>query len=100
VLGRKVGIVSGIVTDAVTGKAVGATIHLSRLDDGNFVGRSVKGPFRLLIPPDTPVYVYVQAPGYERWSYPGVAGPSDVTPLLLSSGETKKINVKLMPTAH
>ena len=98
-LGAKGGILKGSITDATTGHVVAATVHMWRLENSVSLDSSVKGTYRKIVPADTKVVFSVRARGYADWYYPGVSDATKATPLLCKPGETKIVNVQLVPTA-
>ena len=100
VLGPKAGIIEGSISDAITGKPIAAEIVVSRTDTPRSHGRSAKGIYRFLLPPNKPVTLSARARGYMAWYYPGVPDASHASPVLLNSGDKKIINIVLVPDSQ
>jgi hypothetical protein len=97
-LGPKAGILTGTISDALTGKPIPAGFDLAQVKDRTrWMGTSASPNFRVLIPSSKEIEVKVSAPGYEAWVYPDPAVPSQV--LRLDSGSEMHLDIKLKP-AH
>ena len=97
VLGPKAAILEGSISDAVTGAPVAANLEVSRSDRQAGHGESVKGTYRVLVPPDIATDFSVKAVGYEDWFYPGGSDVAASSPLILHSGDRKTMNIRLVP---
>ena len=101
ILGPKNGIVTGTVTDATTGLALSATVHLWRIGRPEaWIRTSVTSPYRLLIPADIPVGIEVTSPGYQMWRYFGPGGGNESSALKLESGAEFALKITLLPNGH
>ncbi|HEX4229009.1 MAG TPA: hypothetical protein VHZ07_10080 [Bryobacteraceae bacterium] len=99
-LGPKAAVLTGYVTDAVTGSPVrNGGIELWRSDDvkRSIGGRPVQAQYKILLPASTAVSLKFSAPGYQSWYYPGVADASRATSLTLESGQQQTLDVRLQP---
>lgn len=96
VIGPKAGELTGSISDVLTGKPVHAGIRIWR-SKGDFFSTSTPPEYHILIPASTEVGLEVRAPGYEVWRYPGDAGSPEGKPLLLKSGETLNVDIRLQP---
>ena len=97
-VGPPSGVMSGSVTDAVTGTPVLAGFLLRRISDpGNWISLSQKADYRVLVPPGVEVSVEVSAPGYKTWYYGGSADPMKRNPIRLDSREELKLDIRLEP---
>jgi hypothetical protein len=97
-LGPKAGILTGTVSDAVTGKPIPAAFWLVQVKDRNkWMGTSAAPNFGVLIPPSKEMEVKVSVPGYEPWVYPDPAIPSQV--LCMDPGSEIHLDIHLKP-AH
>jgi hypothetical protein len=105
VLGPRAGVVSGMVLDRVTGKAIVSP------QAPHFIVKKVLHPddsieflgppkFHWLIPPSNEVTMEVIAEGYKSWVYADPSNPSKPLPFQLESGEEKVLNVELEPDAY
>jgi hypothetical protein len=91
-LGPKGGILSGSVTNGLTGAPLNASLKLTRAaSSDDWMSTSVPPAYRVLLPAATEVLLEVSAPGFKTWS-PG-------HPLLLQSGLELRLDVALQP-AH
>jgi len=97
-LGPKAGILTGTISDAVTGKPIPAGFWLVQVKDHNkWWGSSAAPNFRVLIPSSKEMEVKVSAPGYEAWVYPDPTIPSQV--LRMDPGSEIHLDIHLKP-AH
>ncbi len=97
-LGPKAGILTGTISDALTGKPLSAGFDLVQSKDRNkWMGTSAASRFRVLIPSSKEMEVKVSAPGYETWLYPDPAIPSKV--LRMDPGSEIHLDIHLKP-AH
>jgi hypothetical protein len=93
------GILTGSVTDKVTGKPVeDAWIHYIAIDNGNGSGdsRTVRGRFSAATPTESNLLIYVSARGYKGWVYTDAANPAPPV-LRLASGERRVLDIELEP---
>jgi len=97
-VGPLTGVMSGSVTDAVTGTPVLAGFLLRRASDpGNWISMSQKADYRVLVPPSVEVSIEVSAPGYRTWYYGGPSDPLRRSPIRLESGEEIRLDIQLQP---
>jgi hypothetical protein len=97
-LGRKAGILTGTISDALTGKPIPAGFDLVQAKDrSKWMGTSAGPNFRVLIPSSKEMEVNVSALGYEAWVYPDPTIPSQV--LRMDPGSEVHLDIKLKP-AH
>jgi len=97
-LGPKAAILTGTVSDAVTGKPLPAGFWLVQVKDRNkWMGTSAAPNFRVLIPPSKEMEIKVSVPGYETWVYPDPAISSQV--LRMDPGSEIHLDIHLKP-AH
>src|SRR6266436_7302763 len=97
-LGPKAGMLTGTISDAVTGKPIPAGFWLVQVKDRNkWMGTSAAPNFRVLIPSSKEMEVKVSAPGYEDWVYLDPAIPSQV--LRMYPGSEIHLDIQLKP-AH
>jgi hypothetical protein len=101
VVGPKAGLITGPVSDAVTGKPVNATFHMWRISRPEVsYGENANSPCSVLVAPNVDVGLEVLAQGYEPWFYPGDNVFPYSMPLKLKSGEKLEMEIKLKPLAH
>jgi carboxypeptidase family protein len=97
-VGPPAGVVSGSVTNAVTGAPVLAGFLLRRASDpGYWISMSQKADYRVLVPPSVEVSVEVSAPGYKTWLYGGPSDPLNRPPIRLDSGKEMRLDIQLQP---
>jgi hypothetical protein len=97
-LGPPDGVISGSVTDAVTGAPVPTGFLLRRISDpDNWISMSQKANYRVLVPPSVEVSVEVSAPGYKTWYYGESSDPMKRNPIRLESREEMKLDIQLQP---
>jgi hypothetical protein len=94
------GIVSGSITDSLTGKPIRpAWISYSGLDcnaSGSTSRINESGAFDLTVPPNCDLVVMVTADGYRGWVFADPANPS--RPVLnLAAGQRKHLDIRLEP---
>ncbi len=100
-IGPRAGIVTGTISDASTGTPIpnaGITLWFWNHKERPFV-LPAGSLYRALIPPDQPVGIEVDAPGYEAWHHLGIGNSPEETSLQLKSGESLTINIALKPVA-
>jgi hypothetical protein len=92
------GILTGSVTDKVSGKAIdGAWINYVMIDDGGGGGsRGIQARFSITTPTESNLLIYVQARGYKGWVYTDASNPTQGV-LRLVSGERKVVDIELEP---
>lgn len=96
-LGPKAGILTGTISDAVTGKPIAAGFWLVQAKDRNkWMSTSAAPDFRVLIPSAKEMEVKVSAPGYEDWVYQNPAIRSQV--LRIDPGSEIHLDIQLRPT--
>ena len=98
-LGKRAGILTGTVGDAITGKALDAGVEFRWLNaPSNFLRGSglTNSHFRILIPSDVPVTMVVSHAGYEDWNYSLGRGELR-NAILLHSGEESRVDIRLLP---
>ncbi|MGB2607108.1 MAG: carboxypeptidase-like regulatory domain-containing protein [Candidatus Sulfotelmatobacter sp.] len=97
-VGPPAGVMSGSVTDALTGAPVPASFLLRRtLDPGKWISMSQKSDYRVLVPPSVKVSVEVSAPGYKTWFYGGPSDTLNRPPIRLDSGKGMRLDIQLQP---
>jgi hypothetical protein len=99
----KAALLRGRVTDATTGAPLQASFKLSRFPDSpsqNYLTGQF-ADYKVLLPPDTPIYIEVSAEGYKTWYFGAGSDASKRSPLRLGPGETMNLNIALErdPTA-
>ena len=98
VIGPKSARITAGVTDSATGAQVSHTrIRVWRWKQTSSLAENLEPSFRVLIPSDVEIGLEVSAPGYERWFYPGDPSWPQGKPLLVKSGETLPVDIKLKP---
>lgn len=93
------GVLTGAVTDKVTGKAVeDAWINYIAIDNGGEGGnrRTVGGGFSLAAPTESNLLIYVSANGYKGWVYTDASNPAQPV-VRLASGERRVLHIELEP---
>ena len=70
-VGPPVGVLSGRIRDATTGREVVPDAFVLRRasDPDNWVSLSQPSEYRVLVPPDVDVLLEVSVPGYKTWYY-------------------------------
>ncbi len=95
-LGPKAGILTGTISDALTGKPILAGFDLAQVKDRTrWMGTSASPNFRVLIPSSKEIEVKVSAPGYAAWVYPDPSIPSQV--LRMDPGSEIHLDIQLKP---
>jgi hypothetical protein len=98
-LREKGAVLTGSVTDKVTGKAIeDAWINYIDIDNGGGGGshRTIGGRFSMATPTKSNLLIYVSAKGYKGWVCTDASNPSQ--PLVrLASGERKVLIIELEP---
>ena len=93
----KAALLAGRVTDAATGTPLQASFKLSRKPDSpneNYLTGQF-ADYKVLLPPDTQIYIEVSADGYKTWYFAGGSDPSRRSSLRLGPGETVNLNIAL-----
>jgi hypothetical protein len=98
-LGPKGAVLTGSVTDNVSGKAIDdAWISYIAIDNGTGSGqkRTLGGQFSMAVPTESNLLIYVSARGYKGWVYADSSNPAQ--PLVrLASGEHRVLDIELEP---
>jgi hypothetical protein len=90
-LGPKAGILTGSITNSLTGAPISAGFKLTRTAPANkWISTSVAPNFRLLLPPATDILLEVSAPGFRTWTLP--------YPLYLQPGSETRLDIPLEPS--
>jgi hypothetical protein len=100
VLGPKAGVLVGTVVDAVTGAPLDPCVDFHRVSDpNNFLSGTglVNAEYRVLVPPERGLIMKIWHEGYLPWYYPGTNTKSEARPLLLKSGESRTLRIRLQP---
>jgi len=94
------GIVSGSVTDSLTGKPIrSAHVSYSGLDcdaSGSTLQMNDSGAFDLTVPPNCDLVITATAHGYRGWIFVDPSNPSRPA-LNLATGQRKQLDVRLEP---
>ena len=99
-LGPKAGILTGTVSDAVTGAPLNPCVEFRRAKKpGNFLLGTglVNAKYRVLVPSNTEVLMKVWYAGYKHWYYPGTMDKAEGRPVNLKPGEETKLDIRLEP---
>jgi hypothetical protein len=92
-------VLTGTVTDAITGKPLNANVTFQSPSDRRiFLSGSglTNAKFRILVPSDTPLTMVVSQRGYEDWTYS--LGRSEFrNAILLKAGEELTLDIRLQP---
>jgi hypothetical protein len=96
-VGPPAAILSGRVRDGTTGRKVvpGAFVMRRASDPDNWISLSESSDYRVLVPPDTEVFLEVMAAGYRTWYYGGPNDPQKREPLRLESRKEMKLDIRL-----
>jgi hypothetical protein len=90
IIGPKAAILTGSVSDAINNKPLKPHFHMWRANFGaTWIDASELLEFRALIPSGIRMGFSIEADGYEDWNFQG--------DLLLSPGEIKRLDIKLIP---
>lgn len=96
-LGPKGALLTGSITNAITGAPVNAGFKLiSAATPNNWVSISVAPDYRVLLPASADVLLQVSAPGYQTWYYGGPYDLSRRSPLRLESGSQMHLDIPLV----
>jgi hypothetical protein len=93
------GVLTGSVTDKVSGKAVeGAWISYIAIDNGGTGGnrQAAGGRFSMAVPTDSNLLIYVSAKGYKGWVYTDDSNPAQPA-VRLASDERRVLDIGLEP---
>jgi hypothetical protein len=93
------GILTGSVTDRVSGKAVeDAWINYIAIDNGGAGGnrRTIGGRFSMAAPTESNLLIYVSAKGYKGWVYSDASNTGQPV-VRLMSGERRVLDIELEP---
>jgi hypothetical protein len=97
-VGPSAGVLSGSVSDAVTGAPLPNSFLLRRSSDPeNWISMSQKADYRVLVPPSVEVSIEVSAPGYKTWYYGGPFDRLKRDPIRLESGKEMRLDIQLQP---
>lgn len=99
-LGPKAGILTGTVSDAVTGAPLNPCVEFRRAKKpSNFLSGTglVNAKYRVLVPSNTEVLMKVWYGGHKSWYYPGTTDKAQSRPLNLKPGEETKLDIRLEP---
>ena len=102
-LGPKAGVLVGTLADALTNAPINACAEFRRAKEPNnrVVGTGlVNGKYRVLIPPNTDVFIKVWYQGHKSWYYPGTIDKTQSQPLNLKPGEEKELDIRLEPDSN
>ncbi|HXY24177.1 MAG TPA: hypothetical protein VEI73_05970 [Candidatus Acidoferrum sp.] len=102
-LGPKAGVLVGTVNDALTGAPLSPCVEIRRISEpNNFLSGSglVKPSYKLLIPPETGIYMRIWLDGYKSWYFPGTTKESASQAVKLKPGERMTVNILLQPDAE
>lgn len=101
-LGPKAGVLTGTVTDAITGSALNPCTALQYAASTNFLAGTglVMAKYRLLLPSNTGIFMKVALDGYSPWYYPSTAMKSAAKPIRLGPAEERTINIRLKPDSR
>lgn len=99
-LGPKAGILTGTVSDAVTGAPLDPCVEFRRAKNpGNFLSGTglVNAQYRVLVPSDTDILMKVWYGGHKPWYYPGTTDKAQSRPVNLKPGEETRLDIRLEP---
>jgi hypothetical protein len=92
-VGRKSAVLTGSVTNAVTGAPINAGFKLARASSlEKWISTSMAPRYRVLLPPGTDVLVEVSAAGFKTWTL--------CSPLRLPAGAQMHLDIPLEPASH
>jgi len=94
-IGPKAGILAGSISAALSNKPLAVAFHLWRDDNGKWIDASEPPEFRTLIPAGARVGISIHVDSYQDWNLQ--AGGNTDGFLVLTSGETKRLDIKLTP---
>ena len=96
-LGKKAGILTGTVADAVTGRPLDANVEFRWVfDPRSFLKGSglTNAIFRVLVPSDVAITMVVSHDGYQDWVYGSASGS---TGILLKPGQELSLRIRMLP---
>ena len=99
-LGPKAGILTGTVSDAVTGAPLNPCVEFRRAKKlGNFLSGTglVNAKYRVLVPSNTDILMKVWYGGHKPWYYPGTTDKAQRRPVNLKPGEETNVEIRLEP---
>src|SRR5260370_6239327 len=95
-LGSKAGILTGTISDALTGKPIPAGFDLAQVKDRTrWMVTSESPNFRSLIPSTKYIEMHVSAPRLQAWAFPDPSIPSQV--LRMDPGSEIHLDIQLKP---
>ena len=96
--GPKAGILTGMVTDALSGAPINAGFKLIRTGSpDDWISTALLARYRVLVPPSTDITLEVSAHGYKTWYSGGSSDPLRSVPLCLESGVEMRLDIQLQP---
>lgn len=98
--GPKGGILVGTIVDAVTDAPLNACLEVRWAKNSSefwYGPNLVNTKYRLLVVPNTDVFIKVWSEGHKSWYYPGTIQEVQSKPLNLRPGQEKKTNIRLEP---
>jgi hypothetical protein len=99
-LGPKAGILTGTVSDAVTGAPLNPCVEFRRAKKpGNFLSGTglVNAKYRVLVPSNTGVLMKVWYGRHKPWYYPGTMDKAQSRAVTLKPGEETELEIRLEP---
>jgi hypothetical protein len=99
-LGPQAGVLTGTVSDAITGAPLSPCVQLTRASEpNNFLRGSglMKRNYKLLVPPNTGVFLKLWLDGYEAWYFPDGAAKSKSVQVNLKPGQVEPLDIRLRP---
>jgi hypothetical protein len=99
VVGPKCGVLYGTARDSVTGRLVQGGVRLFRPGQPDrYFESGFSGDYEILIPPNEPIMVEIQAPGYEVWGLDRSSEPELFSGIKLRPGERRELNAVVLPS--
>lgn len=98
-LGKRGGVLTGTVKDAITGKPLNADAKICWISNPVYCIHGsglANARFRILVPSDFPVTMIVSLKGYEDWTYSLGKGALK-NAILLGPGEEMRLDIRLRP---
>jgi hypothetical protein len=99
-LGPKAGILTGTVSDAVTGAPLNPCVEFRRAKKpSNFLSGTglVNARYRVLVPSNTGVLMKVWYGRHKPWYYPGTMDKAQGRAVILKPGEETELEIRLEP---
>jgi len=99
-LGSKAGILTGTVSDAVTGAPLNPCVEFRRSKRPEiFLSGTglINAKYRALVPADTDVLIKVWYGGHKPWYYPGTTNIAQSRPINLGPSQEIKLEIRLQP---